>query len=211
MSSTPSRSRSHSHSHSRQSSIHSRHVNQPSRLRQSHAVNSNNSLPQDGDRCDSPANETTTVQNSEESTASTLVSKATGSERDKLVDGYFRISGRSKCNSCGTGDCEHGVLSPRAWDDSNTERDSGSYGGKYDLHGGDMVHSVLGDAGTDGLVGERIGRGDHGEVDGLNKMSTANWLAREHGISKRRTMYVGSTIILAVLIGLPPGVPDIPL
>ncbi|CAF9933722.1 MAG: hypothetical protein HETSPECPRED_008973 [Heterodermia speciosa] len=164
-------------SHSRQTSL----VNHPSRLRQSHAADSDPAP-------DSFVDEPTTLRHSEESTGSTLVNAAT-SARDRLVDGYFRISARSSCNSCGTGDCEHGILSPHIFDHSNPKRRSDSYGGKLDSHG-DVIHSVLGDAVADGLIGGNVEREDHGENGETNKMSTTDWLARRHGITGRRSMYI---------------------
>lgn len=169
-------------SHSRQSSL----VNQPSRLRQSHVANSDPTAESTREGQDS-------LHHSGESTDSTLVNAAT-SARDRLVDGYFRLSARSSCNHCESGDCEHGTLSPQIFDPSSTKRGSDSYGGKLDSHGGDIIHSVLGDAVTDGLIGENQGREDHGENGETNKMSTTDWLARRHGITRRRTMYVVETI-----------------
>ena len=168
-------------SHSRQTSL----VNHPSRLRQSHAADSDPAP-------DSFVDEPTTLRHSEESTGSTLVNAAT-SARDRLVDGYFRISARSSCNNCGTGDCEHGILSPQIFDHSNPKRRSDSYGGKLDSHG-NVIHSVLGDAVADGLIGGNVEREDHGENGETNKMSTTDWLARRHGITGRRSMYVVSTL-----------------
>ena len=186
MSANPPPSRPHSRTHSRQSSFHGRHVNQPSRLRQSQVPGSGEPLENNQN---SSTDESGTLQNSEESTGM-LASKAAASARNKVVDGYFRMVGRSNCNYCGNGECEHGLMSPRVWDDSISERGNGSYGGKFDAHGGDMMHSVLGDAVTDGLIGERVGREDQEEEDAIKKTSTTAWLARKHGVIRRRTMYV---------------------
>ena len=174
MSSRPSPFRSHS----RQSSL----VNQPSRLRQSHVADSDPTPDSTRDGQDS-------LHHSGASTDSTLVNAAT-SARDRLVDGYFRLSARASCNHCASGDCEHGLLSPQIFDPSSTKRRNDSYGGKLDSHGGDIIHRVLGDAVTDGLIGQNEGRGDHVENGETNKMSTTDWLARRHGIMRRRTMYV---------------------
>lgn len=189
MSANPPPSRPHSRPHSRQSSLHGRYVNQPSRLRQSHVASSGEPPEQSGNIQNSSTDESGTLQNSEESTG-TLASKAPTSVRDKVVDGYFSVWGRSSCNYCENGECEHGLLSPRAWDDSTTERGNGSYGGKFDSHGGDTMHSVLGDAITDGLIGERVGREDPEDDGAIKKMSTTDWLARKHGVIRRRTMCV---------------------
>ena len=133
---------------------------------------------------------------SEDRAASNPVIAAAASARERVVNSYNRFCGHSDCNASGDGDCEHGILSPRAssvkgsWDDS-TERGSGSYGGKFDSRGGDMVHGVLGDAITDGLLGE--GRGRQGKDDGeqgIKHTSTTDWLAREHHVKGRRKMYV---------------------
>ena len=180
MSSRPSPFRSHSR--------HSSLVHQPSRLRQSHPVNSDPAPESAREGQDSFVDEPSTSNPSEESTASTLVNAAT-SARDRLVDGYFQLSARSSCNNCGIGDCEHGTLSPQVFDHSSTNRRSDSYGGKLDSRG-DIIHSVLGDAVTDGLIGESLGSAEHGENGEPSKMSTTDWLARRHGITRRRTMYV---------------------
>ena len=184
MSSRPSPFRSHS----RQSSL----VNQPSRLRQSHAANSDPAPESTREGQDSFVDEPTTLHNSEASTESTLVNPTT-TARERLVDGYFRLSKQSSCNNCGSGDCEHGILSPQIFDHPSTKKRTDSYGGKLDSRG-DIIHSVLGDAVTDGLIGENTGRGDHGENGETNKMSTTDWLARRHGITRRRTMYVISAL-----------------
>ena len=184
MSSSPSPLRSHS----RQSSL----VNQPSRLRQSHAVDSDHAPESPREGQVSFVDEPTTLQDSEASTDSTLVNAAIAA-RDRLVDGYFRLSARSSCNNCASGDCEHGTLSPRIFDQSSTKRRADSYGGKLDSRG-DIIHSVLGDAVTDGLIGDNLRREDHDENGETNKMSTTDWLARKHGITRRRTMYVVLTL-----------------
>lgn len=198
MSANPPPSRPHSRSHSRQSSFHGRFVNQPSRLRQSHVASPAEPPEESGNVQNSSTDESGTLQNSEESTG-TLASKAPTSVRDKVVDGYFSVWGRSSCNYCGNGECEHGLLSPRAWDDPTTERGNGSYGGKLDSHGGDTMHSVLGDAVTDGLIGGRVGREDQEDDGAIQKMSTTDWLARKHGVIRRRTMYV-SQVFRAQLV-----------
>lgn len=202
-------SRPHSRSHSRQSSLHGRHVNQPSRLRQSHVANSDELPEQSRSTQNSSTDESGTLQNSEEGTG-TLASRAATSVRDKVVDGYFRVWGGSGCNSCGNGECEHGLLSPRAWDDSTTGGGHGSYGGKFDSHGGkfdshggDTMHSVLGDAVTDGLIGERVGRENQEDDGGIKHTSTTNWLARKHGVIHRRRMYVGQTFRANLVIESP--------
>ena len=184
MSSRPSPFRSHS----RQSSL----VNQPSRLSQSHAANSDPTPESTREGQDSSVDEPTTLHHSEDSTYSTLINAAT-SARDRVVEGYFQLSAQSSCNNCESGDCEHGRLSPQICDHSSSERRSDSYGGKLDSRG-DIMHSVLGDAVTDGLIGESLGRGDHGENGETNKMSTTEWLARRHGITRTRVMYVVGTI-----------------
>ena len=184
MSSRPSPFRSHS----RQSSL----VNQPSNLRQSHAANSDPTPGSTREGQESSVDEPSTLHHSEDSAYSTLINAAT-SARDRLVEGYFQLSAQSSCNNCESGDCEHGRLSPQICDHSSTERRSDSYGGKLDSRG-DIMHSILGDAVTDGLIGESLGREGHGGNGETNKMSTTEWLARRHGITRRRAMYVVGTI-----------------
>ena len=198
MSTTPSPSPSRPHS--RQSSIHSRHISQPSRLRQSFAASSDDSPNNTETAPKASAEEPTELRPSEESNTSTLISKAAGSARNKIVDGYFRFYGRSNCNNCESGECEHGMLSPRAssahgsQDDTNKGRNAASFGGKFDSRGGDTIHSLLGDAVTDGLIGERRGRGENGDDDGIKKLSTTEWLAQKHGITNKRRMCVSQFV-----------------
>ena len=52
------------------------------------------------------------------------------------------------------------------------------------------MHNLLGDAVADGLIGETAGRKDLDDDSGIKKMSTTEWLARRHGITRRRIMYV---------------------
>ena len=193
MSANPSPARS---SHSRQSSIQSWHAYQPSRLRQSHAASSDKPSDQNREERDSSVDLPAAPHDSNDSTPTTIIHDAVVSARKKVLDGYYRVAGSSNCNNCESGECEHGTLSPRApstprsWDGPTTATGSGSYGGKFDSQGGDMMHSILGDAVADGLIGERTGRADHDEDGGINKMSTTEWLARKHGINRKRTMYV---------------------
>lgn len=192
MSSTPSPPRPHS----RQSSIHSRYINQPSRLRQLYSPTSNTPLEQGRDRPSSSAEEPRAPHDSEASTASTLVNKTVTTARDKIVESYFRLAGSSSCNNCGSGVCEHGALSPHPrgtyenWDDTVSQRSNGSYGGRFDARGGDTMHSLLGDAVADGLIGDTIGSEDQDDFGGIKKTSTTERLARTHGITKTRRMYV---------------------
>ena len=53
-----------------------------------------------------------------------------------------------------------------------------------------MVHNLLGDAVADGLIGETVGRKDLDDDSGIKRMSTTEWLARTHGITRKRIMYV---------------------
>ena len=182
--------------HSRQSSIHSRYINQPSRLRQSHTATSNTPSELDRDRPSSSTEEPAAPHDSEASTASTLVSKTVTTARDKIVESYFRLAGSSSCNNCGSGKCEHGALSPHPrgtlenWDETISQGSNGSFGGRFDSQGGDTTHSLLGDAVADGLIGGTSGRGDQGDIAEIKKTSTTEWLARRHGITKKRRMYV---------------------
>lgn len=132
---------------------------------------------------------------SEESRASTLVKATATSARERIVSSYHRLCGHSSCNESGNGECEHGLLSPRAssvhhaWEDS-TERGSGSFGGKFNSRGGDLTHEVLGDAVTDGLFGGRRGQIGDDDEHGTKHTSTTEWLATTHNIKGRKRMYV---------------------
>ncbi len=134
-------------------------------------------------------------QRSEESRASTLVKATATSTRERIVNSYHRLCGHSSCNESGNGECEHGILSPRAssvhhaWEDS-TERGSGSFGGKFNSRGGDLTHEVLGDAVTDGLLGGRRGQTGDNDEQGTKHTSTTEWLATKHNVKGRRRMYV---------------------
>ena len=62
------------------------------------------------------------------------------------------------------------------------------------------MHSILGDAVTDGLIGEGVGR-ENQEDDATIKMtSTTDWLARKHGVIRRRTMYVSQAFRAKLVI-----------
>lgn len=66
----------------------------------------------------------------------------------------------------------------------------------------DLRHGVLGDALADGVFGSGSGgplngvngrkgrRGDGGEEGDGGTISTTEWLARRHGVRRRRIMYV---------------------
>ena len=194
MSSTPSSSRPPS----RQSSLHSRYINQPSRLRQSQSATPERPSEQHEGQHASSTHEPLPPRDPEAGNPVTLVSRSATTARDKIVESYFWLSGKSSCNNCGSGDCEHGTLSPRprgaleSWNHSAAGGKDDSYGGKFDSRGGDIVHNLLGDAVADGLVGETTGRGNPDDDSGIKRMSTTEWLARRHGITRRRTMYVHS-------------------
>ena len=135
-----------------------------------------------------------TQQGSEDSTASTVAKATAASARERIVNSYNRLCGHSSCNENGIGGCEHGLLSPQAsstrgayWEDP-TERESGSYGGKFDSKGGDLMHGVFGDAVTDGLIGGRGGQGRENDEQGIKATSTTDWLARRHHVKGRRLM-----------------------
>ena len=194
MSSTPSSSRPPS----RQSSLNSRYINQPSRLRQSQSATPERSSEQHEGQHASSTHEPLPPRSSEASNATTLANKSPTTARDRIVESYFRLSGKSGCNNCASGDCEHGTLSPRpraaleSWNHSVAGGKDDTFGGKFDSRGGDIVHNLLGDAVADGLIGETAGRGDPDDDSGIKRMSTTEWLARRHGIKRRRTMYVHS-------------------
>lgn len=139
----------------------------------------------------------TTQQSSEESTASTLVTAA-ASARERVVSSYHRLCGHAGCNG-DEAECEHGILSPRAssaphdWGDS-TDRRSGSQGGRLDSRGGDLLHGVLGDAITDGLLGKGASNGGkNNDEQGIKHTSTTEWLAQRHNVRGKRRMYVQFT------------------
>ena len=173
----------------RNSSSYNQSAQSSSRLRQSQSAASDSHPASSLD--DSPAS--AAQQGSEESTASTLVKATKASARERVVSSYHRLCGDSGCSERGNGECEHGVLSPRAssshvdWEDS-TERGSGSYGGRFDSRGGDLMHGVFGDAVTDGLIGKSRGRRGGDDEQGIKNMSTTEWLARRHHVKGRRRM-----------------------
>jgi hypothetical protein len=184
-----------SHAHSRPSSRSSASCDQQaqsaSRLRQPQPAPSRS--PPVSFHDDSPA--AAEQQGSEESRASTLVKATATSARERVVNSYHRLCGHSSCNESGNGECEHGILSPRAssvhhtWEDS-TERGSGSFGGKFNSRGGDLMHGILGDAVTDGLLGGRRGQAGDNDEQGTKHTSTTEWLATKHDVKGRRRMYV---------------------
>ena len=135
-----------------------------------------------------------TQQGSEDSTASTVAKATAASARERIVNSYNRLCGHSSCNENGTGGCEHGLLSPQA---SSTrgdywggpmERGSGSYGGKFDSRGGDVMHGVFGDAVTEGLIRAKRGQGRENDEQGIKVTSTTGWLAKRHHVKGRRLM-----------------------
>lgn len=82
--------------------------------------------------------------------------------------------------------------------------ESGNEGGFGGRHAGetDLRHGVLGDAFADGVFGSGTGGQLHGANDGKDgrrdgiedgnggTISTTQWLARTHGVRRRRIMYV---------------------
>ena len=77
---------------------------------------------------------------------------------------------------------------------------AGDYGGRYPVQR-DLPHSLLGDAGAEGLLGDGTG-GDDAADDGdgngergklraaMKGTSTTQWLAKRHGVKGRRIMYL---------------------
>lgn len=184
-----------SHAHSRPSSRNSASCDQQAQSASRHwsTQSATSRSPPVSLHGDSPA--AAEQQGSEESRASTLVKATATSARERVVNSYHRLCGHSSCNESGNGECEHGILSPRAsslhraWEDS-TERGSGSFGGKLNSRGGDLTHEVLGDAVTDGLLGGRRGQAGDDDDQGTKHTSTTEWLATKHNVKGRRRMYV---------------------
>lgn len=76
----------------------------------------------------------------------------------------------------------------------------GVFGGRY-AGERDLRHGILGDAVADGVLGDGTGDENGKDSDGDDQarrkwkgtvavMSTTQWLAKRHGITRRRTMYV---------------------
>ena len=184
-------SHAHSNPSSRGSASYDQRAQSASRFRQSQPATSRSPPAFSYDDSSAAAEQ----QGSEESRASTLVKATATSARERVVNSYHRLCGHSSCNESGNGECEHGILSPRAssvhhaWEDS-TERGSGSFGGKFNSRGGDLMHGVLGDAVTDGLLGGRRGQAGDDDEQGTKHTSTTEWLATKHDVKGRRRMYV---------------------
>lgn len=96
-------------------------------------------------------------------------------------------------HNCGDEGCSHGSFSPRprlvrgygsfaTYDTAASAESTGGYGGPYNAPAGasgiDSVQGTVGDAMTDGLLGQP------------SKKSTTHHLAKQHGVKNTRWMYV---------------------
>ncbi|KAI7351992.1 hypothetical protein KC354_g12189 [Hortaea werneckii] len=96
-------------------------------------------------------------------------------------------------HNCGDEGCSHGSFSPRprlvrgygsfaTYDTAASAESTGGYGGPYNAPGGasgiDGVQGAVGDAMTDGLLGQP------------SKKSTTHHLAKQHGVKNTRWMYL---------------------
>ena len=87
------------------------------------------------------------------------------------------------------------VSSQLSFEPRHTESGNGGvFGGR---HAGetDLRHGILGDALADGVFGSGTGGGlrganDRKDGDDGGTISTTQWLARKHGVKRRRIMYV---------------------
>ena len=82
-----------------------------------------------------------------------------------------------------------------AYEPQHTESGNGGMFGGRHAGGTDLRHDILGDALADGIFGSganngKSGRGDGGEGEDGEPLSTTQWLARKHGVKGRRVMYV---------------------
>ncbi|KAL8825401.1 MAG: hypothetical protein Q9191_004441 [Dirinaria sp. TL-2023a] len=135
----------------------------------------------------------TSQQDSENSASTTLENSTTASARERLVGNYHQLCGATGCNGKGSGECEHGALSPHApsphreWDNP-IDRAMGNYNGKSYPGGGDLIHGALGDSLANDSSMRRRGN-DSSDNRGVSKIGPAEWLARPYAVKGSRKMY----------------------
>lgn len=135
----------------------------------------------------------TSQQDSENSASTTLENSTTASARERLVSNYHRLCGATGCNGKGSGECEHGSLSPHApsphreWDNP-IDRAMGNYNGKSYPGGGDLIHGALDDSLANDSLMRRTGN-DSSNNGAMSKIGPAEWLARTYAVKGSRKMY----------------------